>query len=189
MTLRLMCSLLKYAFQQWQLVTVLVLNAALKTENVRLAAMVGKKKESIWLMTKDDLVEVAQRELGMTRARAAKETVVTIREKIRRARKQSEEEEDPHNWLPKGLALMTADQLRIECIQRGMDVEALPGEKGPFKTRPQMILMIREDVELRRSPLESPSDPTQVMRARPKSSSSRMPSDQDHDWQMAEEDA
>ena len=135
-------------------------------------------------MKKSDLVEVAQRELGVTMSQANSETVLTLREKIRRNRSQAAEEKDPLSRTPKGLERMTVEALLAECAVRRLDTEALPGSTRRLKTRPQMILMIREDVELRSSTLPTPAATTPSRAPKP-SSSPTLPDEMDMDhWIM-----
>ena len=116
----------------------------------------------------------------MTPAQAEHETVITLREKIRRSRAQAREESDPLAALPRGLDMMSAEALVQECLTRGLDPLALQGQRGQYKTRPQMILMIREDVELRISTSQTEPPPT----ARSRRTSS-VPSRVERDWVMA----
>ena len=44
---------------------------------------------------------------------------------------------------------MQHEELLEECQTRGLPTDALPGAKGDYRNRPQMILMIREDVNRR----------------------------------------
>ena len=145
----------------------------LKSENRSLSERLGKQKDSIWQMRKEELIEVARRELGMPRYDAEKETVTTLREKIRRNRSQSQEEADPIMTLPKGLERMTAERLCNECQMRGLDVSPLPGQRGTIKTRAQMILLIREDVELKSTIL---GEMTPMCRAKAKAKAKARPS-------------
>ena len=72
-------------FTQWRLVAVLTDLESLRTDNKRLIEKLGKQSASIWTMKKAELVEIARQELGMTRAKAEQETVVSLRERIRAA--------------------------------------------------------------------------------------------------------
>ena len=144
-------------FTQWRLQTALALLAAFRSENQRVVALVGRKSSSIWGMNKEDLIEEARKELGLQRAAAEKETVTTLREKIRRSKAQRKAEMDPLSNLPKGLDRMTAAQLKEECVTRSISTDPLPDQRGSTMTRPQMILKIREDVELR-SAISSPEE-------------------------------
>ena len=120
---------------------------ALQAENERLKRI--NPKESIWVMKKAELVELGVSELGTTRTQATKMTVDELRERLRVSRKQSKEEEDPLTRLPVGMSKMKAADLVVECTKRCISVAPLPGEKGNQKTRPQMMLEIRNDVDRR----------------------------------------
>ena len=93
----------------WWMITALTSIQALKAENERLKEI--NPKESIWLMKKADLVEVAIAELGWTRAQAAAKTVIEIREMLRRSRKAQMAEEDPLLKIPPKLERMLAEEL------------------------------------------------------------------------------
>ena len=131
--------LVRLSFASWRMIVQATPAAALRTENERLSQLMGKQKDSIWVMNKEGLIEVAIRELGLTRVQAGKETVVTLRERIRRARAQNTADADPLKKIPPGLDRMKVDQLTAECTKRLLSTATL-------KTRPQMILAIREDV-------------------------------------------
>ena len=131
---------LRVVFQAWELYVAKTYIKALETENQRLQAIVGKKAESIWDMKRADLVEVARSELGMTMAQAEKETVITLREKIRRNREIVKEAQDPMLVLPKGLQRMNHANLLLEMERRNLPIPENP-------TRPMMILLIKEQVD------------------------------------------
>jgi len=136
-----------------------------RTEIERLRQMLGKKSDSIWQMSKDQLVEVARQELGMTLAQAEGSTVLILREKIRRQRVLLKESEDPLNSLPKGLERMKLSELIAEIDKRQLP---LPSGAGPNQaTRAAMILAIRDDVDVRlmvtrsgQAPQERPAQPS-----------------------------
>ena len=134
-------------FGQWRLITVLRVTEALRSELERLQLEVGKRAESIWHMTKEQLIEVARQELGMKRETASKETVVTLREKIRSQRKSQNAVIDPLLALPKGLGKMTVEHLAYECHLRGIDPSTTDRPGHQWKTRPQMITLIRDLVD------------------------------------------
>ena len=142
--------LVRLTFASWMMVAALTTNLALKAENDRLRAI--NPKESIWQMRKAELVEVAIAELGYTRMQAAEKTVLELRERLRVARKQHREEEDPMVKLPPRMERMTVDELVQECTKRSISVAPLPGEKGQRKTRVQMTMAIRDDVARRLTP-------------------------------------
>ena len=129
-------------FSAWR-ITILEQNLiGFMAETESLKAKLGKKSESIWHMNRADLVEVARKELGMTLAAAEKETVVTLREKIRRQRDVSKVMLDPMSQVPKGLDRMKLEELKSECLLRGLP-------ELPKPTRPALIVQIRDDVEQR----------------------------------------
>ena len=132
--------LLRATFQAWELYVTKAYVQSLETENERLRTLVKKKSESIWEMTKADLVEVARRELGMTKTQAEKDTVIILREKIRRNREVVAEAQDPMLVLPKGLQRMNHADLLLEMERRNLPIPENP-------TRPMMILMIKEQVD------------------------------------------
>ena len=110
-------------------------------------------------MNKAELVEKARLDLGMTQAQAEKETVTTLRERIRSRRELTEHNDDPYTKLPKGLDSLKKDELRLECKTRAIH---MPEDA----TRPKMILAIREDVA---------NNATMALRDPPQ------------DWEMADE--
>ena len=117
-------------------------NEALGSECERLRTLVGKKASSIWTMNKAELVETARKELGWTLSQCEKETVTTLRERIRSVRHVCQMTDDPLAKVPTGLEKMKVDELKIEIMNR-----SLP-EPSPC-TRAQMICMIRDDVAMR----------------------------------------
>ena len=126
----------------WKMLLVRSDLEAMTTEAARLKKQLGKKSESIWDMTKVDLVEVARKEWGMTMAKAEKETVVTLRERIRAQRAVQSAPTDPLAVKPVGLSGMTKENLIKEMETRG-----LPVTKNI--TRPSMQVQITDDVERR----------------------------------------
>ena len=133
--------LLAAVFREWRLITVLPVTEALRSELDRLKLEVGKRAKSIWHMRKKQLIEVACQDLGMEREIASKETVVTLREKIRSHRKSQNE---PLLALPKGLEKMLVKQLAIECKMRGIDPTSTDRPGHEYKTRADMIRRIRD---------------------------------------------
>ena len=114
--------------------------AALTRETQRLQEKVGAKSNSIWHANKAELQELARKELGMTMAQSANETVVTLRERIRRARDLAKTCENPEFKLPPGLERMKLEDLILEAASRG-----LPGLPKP--TRAALIVQIRDHVD------------------------------------------
>ena len=186
-----MVFLVRRVFAAWRMRALRTMVETLKSEVRALRERLGKQKSSIWQMRKEDLIELARRELGMPRPDAEKESVITLREKIRRNRAQVQEEADPLVTLPKGLERMTAEELCRECRARNLDITPLPGHRGQVKTRPQMILMIREDVELKNSFLGDFPLTNRLAKAKPKPTSAptrcaAAAASTTADWTMAE---
>ena len=90
------------------------------TEQARLRNRLGKQSESIWSMSKADLVEVARRELGLRVAKANEQTVITLREMIRRQRDIQKMTTDPLAKAPPGLTSMKKDLLQAEMSSRNL---------------------------------------------------------------------
>ena len=131
--------------------------AASAAEVNRLAIRIGKKINSIWDMNKEELVEVARKELGMNPGQAQAETVVTLRERIRRVRELTKLENlDPEAQLPKGLGAMKLADLVEEVNRRQLPLPDKP-------TRAQLQILIRDDVSFRASVLTT--DQAQSMSA------------------------
>ena len=139
--------LLRLALSNWRLIITQTTNAALRTENARLKQI--NPRESIWIMRKAELIEVAVAELGLTRVQAGNKTVEELRELLRVSRNQTREEQDPLLRLPVGLSKMTAEALVAECTRRAISVRPVEGQRGIRKTRPQMMIDIRNDVDRR----------------------------------------
>ena len=147
--------LVRLVFASWRMVKVLTHNQALTTENERLAKL-ASPIESIWRMKKEELIELAIAELGLTRTQASRETVIVLRERLRRSRKEAVAQSDPLQTVPAGLERMRVEELVKECTRRLISVAPLSGEQGLRLTRPQMILAIRDDVARRQNaPVET----------------------------------
>ena len=140
--------MMQLVFAEWALITQRIQRHAAQTETERLRERLGKQKDSIWTMTKDELVEVAHRELQMSYQKAQKETVVTLRERIRQARAKlgPQPEADPMLRIPKGLERMALADLSQECARREIS-SPMTDKRGP--TRASLIVLIRDDVEER----------------------------------------
>ena len=69
-------------------------------------------------MKKEDLLEVARRELGLEPHQLEKVTVLEIREKIRQHRVENKAVLDPRLQVPKGLSKMTVVELSHQCEAR-----------------------------------------------------------------------
>ena len=154
-------------FQAWALITVRQKAAAAVTEVDRLRKKFGAKATSLWTMNRDELLEVARTELGMTKGKTDLENVITLREKIRRVRKLTSAKTDPLAQTPKGLTSMSSTALQAEIESRG-----LPAMDK--QTRPAMIVQIKDDVAARSllSERETPSESSKAL---------------DDDWDMAED--
>ena len=163
---------LALAFTSWKAYLYQVTVAALRTEVNRLTGVVGRYGDSIWAMRKEQLVQVAYRELGMSEYHANKETVLTLREKIRAARDEREppttqqnEGEGEIGKPPKGLQKMTVKELIAECIKRGIDY-GCTGERGRTnKTRAQMVMLITEHAEAHAAPTPGATSATRTRSA------------------------
>ena len=173
---------LRLLLTTWHLAVVKRTQQAFKSEVTRLQNKVGK--QTIWEMKKEDLIQLAEKELGLTRSQAEKETVITLREKLRREKALMLELQEPLARLPKGLERMSVDELVQECETRGLDTTPLPGQRTPHKTRPQMILMIREQVELFTSNLPTPPAPIQNTATSSRHLSPKRSNPIDGDWEM-----
>ena len=137
--------------QAWCLMATRSHLAAADAEIDRLREKLGRTGSSIWNMLKEELIEVAVNELGVTRPRAAKMNVPELRERIRAAR-QPPEPEDPLVKPPPNLSNLDLGKLRAECSLRGLE----PDEQA---TRGQMIVLIQDDIQYRKS-LEAPGSST-----------------------------
>ena len=125
-----------------------------RVEVNRLQAKIQRETDSVWKKTKAELIEMARQELGMTWATAEKNTVATLREKIRTNRQGLEQVVDPLEVVPTGLGRMKLAELKIEIEKRGIPETAHRG------TRESMILVIREDVAARSTFYTTSQTPT-----------------------------
>ena len=127
-----------------------VLLEAARTEVSRLQEKLGRQAESIWRMKKDELVEVARRELGLSQAQAQAETVLVLRERIRSHRAEVRYQQvlstNPDAQLPKGLQRMTHAELVQECSRRGIEIPAGSSNRAQA-TGAQMIILIQDHVK------------------------------------------
>ena len=155
----------------WNLYTLKVQLEASRMENARLSAKLGKTSSSIWTMNKSELVETARKELSMSLAQAEKESVTTLREKLRSWRSLLKVEEDTLAAVPKGLEKMTLADLRTEALTRDLP------EPEPC-TRAKLIVLIRDDVNNRRILSSSTMDPAANM------SGPQASGQEDEDWEM-----
>ena len=106
-------------------------------------------EKSIWRMKKDPLVEVAVRELGMTRVEAMKYDMHSLRERIKRARDMLKTTEDPLAKKPVGFSNMTHAELVRQMEKRNLPMP--PGRNGAHRanTRGFMKVAIEDDIERR----------------------------------------
>ena len=98
-------------FNAWMRVVMTMNFEASACEVARLTDKLGKKNSSIWNQTKEELVEITRRELGMTVTLASNETVLTLRELIRRNREMYKANADPLSKASKGLGNMIKEAL------------------------------------------------------------------------------
>ena len=139
-------------FQAWRLVIKTVQLCAVSGELARLELTNQRRSNSIWQANKVELVEIAYRELPDTaRDRLQKMTVLELRERIRAHRQEVRVrqmvEQDPLMSLPTGLDRLKKDELMTECLNRDLVVEE--------PTRAKMIVAIKDDVQRRRSYMET----------------------------------
>ena len=116
-----------------------------------MAERAGPPQEtSIWRTKREQLVEVFIDELGMTRSQAAKETALTLRQKIKANRGMLHTVADPLDELPKGLSRMSHAELCKEMEKRGLHMPT--GQRGAHRanTKGYMIVAIKDHVEQRR---------------------------------------
>ena len=163
-------------FLAWVIYKLRCQKEMLETELARMTQIVGKKKiDSIWNMTKDELIEVARNELGMTIVQATTETVVTLREKIRAYRKAVKDAGDPLNSLPPGLDKMHKADLLTEMETRQLPI-------ANQMTRPAMIIAIRDNVEVRQLCL------AEEAAAANKRKGGAPKTDKDGDWRVVDDE-
>jgi len=142
LTSRYLTVWLRVLFLAWERMVIKKNLAAYVSEAESLKQRLGSSKESIWKMKKADLVEVAQRECGLSLAKAQADTVEILREKIRTVRKFRDSLDDPLAATPKGMGKMSLEELRDEVQKRGLPVD-------PNGTRVQLQMMIRDDADHR----------------------------------------
>jgi hypothetical protein len=129
-------------FQAWAQNVLRTMVEAYATENARLGKVVGKKADSLWMMNKEELMEKARKDLGMNPTTLAKETVTSLRERLRSQKDVVEMLTDPLAKAPKGLDNMLKNELQQECLLRDINIP------DPC-TRPRMIVLIKDDVAVR----------------------------------------
>ena len=134
-------------FQAWRLLVTTIQLCAMEGQLQRLEGTSQRRANSIWQANKEELVEIAYRELpDATRDRLQKMTVVELRERVRaersRQRLREAQDADPMLKLPTGLDRLKKEELETECLHRGLHVPAPT-------TRAKMIVAIKDDVEQR----------------------------------------
>ena len=132
-------------FLSWAVTTLRTMRATLRSQMEK-----DTTKRTIWNMTKQELIDVAVDELGISGPEASRETVTVLREKIRQRRRQVTETIDPRMMLPKGLEKMKHSELVHEALSRGLSPEVRDPKTGQqgFMTRAQIIILIRDAVDL-----------------------------------------
>jgi len=169
-------------FRSWALVMTRRNLEALATEVGRLQEN-ATKKPSIWTMTKDQLVEAARKELGLSQTKAQAETVTTLRERLREVRRIRMTTLDPLASIPKGLDKLPLQELKEEAI-----VRALP--EPDQVTRAKLIVLIRDDAGARlmveNAVMQPASSSTQARTPSTRPSRGGLNADHsDDDWEMS----
>ena len=135
-------TLLRVAFDTWRLFFMIEINAHLRGEETRLRKLVGKKANSIWMMNKDSLSEVAVNEVpGLSRDACQKMRKAELQFVIKTQR-DSAKPDAPVSTLPKGLARMTHQQLMALATERNIVTEDASKRYG-VKVREQLIRDIK----------------------------------------------
>ena len=176
---------LKLVFALWRGFMVEAERAALRSEVNRMTEMLGRQETSIWDMKKQQLIEVARRELEMPPHVARKFTVVVLREKIRATRKEREAiepgESSGHTQeidsLPKGLEKMKREQLVDECNKRGISTYTIENGRNVNKPRPRMIVAIKDYVAAATATAAGPPTATRTRSASVKRRAEPLPDD------------
>ena len=94
---------LRILFATWKEKAFAMQAKATKADLQRMKKLLAKQSNSIWLMKKQDVVDLAISEIGMTRADADVETLTMFRERIRRTREFQAQMDDPLVKIPIGL--------------------------------------------------------------------------------------
>jgi len=156
-------------FNAWMRVVLTIKCEVSVCEVARLTDKLGKNNSSLWNQTKEELVEITRRELGMTVTLASNETVLTLRELIRRNREIKE-------VLWRKQRNMIKEALVEEAKKRGLPTEGT-------QTRQSLWLLIRDDLRMR-STLNSMNTP-----AEPSTSIAATRSEVDSEWSVIQEAA
>ena len=170
---------------QWRVVVLQERLRRTENEAEKLREAASRRASSIWNMKKDELIEKAMEDLGITRAQGESMTVVVLREKLRAKKAELNMQKDPLCVVPVGLEKMTRDQLAQECISRDLQLTVL-NEGSEKVTRPKMIVAIREDVENRKRAAAAKAVPTSSPKPSQAPRKSKRMSDQDEDseWEQ-----
>ena len=105
-------------FRSWTLVVTRTSLEAASTELAKIQQKNGSKKPSTWTMTKDELVEMTCKTLGMTPAKAHEETLTTLRERIKKVRQKTKMLVDPLAKIPLRLERIKLEDLKEEIVSR-----------------------------------------------------------------------
>jgi hypothetical protein len=131
--------LLRTCFSQWRILTLATL---LQLARAAITTASSAVETSMWKMKKEDLIEMARRELRLENHQAAKATVIELREMIRQHRASAQNMRDPRLQVPKGPSKMTVAEPLQECNARDTQFEASSNSRGP--NRAQMIMAIKQ---------------------------------------------
>jgi hypothetical protein len=129
---------LRVLFAMWASSAKDSLNKQLKDEVQRLTQLLGKQATSLWMMNNSQVVDVAVKELGISREEAEARRKEELQHLIRKNRGSTTQ----GSGLPKGLARMTHAERVQECVNRGICTEDTTRRSGR-KAREQMILDIK----------------------------------------------
>ena len=139
-TLALKQLLLAAMFAAWKATTMEEKCVSAQAENSHMRKMPGKQATSIWSMGKDQLVEVAVKEVpGLTREQARAMRKGEIQLMVKKCRDAVAIEP----MLPKGLTRMKHQELMEEADKRGISTTD-PTKRSAVKVREQLIADIKE---------------------------------------------
>lgn len=139
-TLALKQLLLAAMFAAWKATTMEEKCVSAQAENSHMQKMLGKQATSIWSMGKDQLVEVAVKEVpGLTREQARAMRKGEIQLMVKKCRDAVAIEP----MLPKGLTRMKHQELMEEADKRGISTTD-PTKRSAVKVREQLIADIKE---------------------------------------------
>ena len=150
-------SFLGMVFREWRVAALLEVKEKLETITKRWSKKIETMRNSIWHMTRDELVETCIAELGYTRAACSKMLVDIMRLELKEHRQR---QKPSQGALPKGLARWPWQQLAQYSSSVGLGIIR---ESGKQLTRAEMIRNIMKFHEY--SPLVE--DPTASVRTFP----------------------